>query len=145
MNGKSIPNQGVKAMTIFIITQIYFVVSHLWRRISLLTFLGVVLAFGGVSKGWSAELPSEPSEALLVNEDVNIITGLYTREYSLTGAEVVDYKTDRVNEEQMAVRVEYYRPQIENYARVVAAQTGLAISEISRRLVFLSAGRVVNL
>ena len=31
----------------------------------------------------------------MVNEDVNIITGLYTREYSLTKDGHVDYKTAR--------------------------------------------------
>ncbi len=39
--------------------------------------------------------PQEPSEAYLVHEDVNIITGLYTREYSLTNNSIVDYKTAR--------------------------------------------------
>lgn len=39
--------------------------------------------------------PQEPSENYLVHEDVNIMTGLYTREYSLTGTGIVDYKTAR--------------------------------------------------
>lgn len=39
--------------------------------------------------------PQEPNEDFLVNEDVNIITGLYTREYSLSGTGIVDYKTAR--------------------------------------------------
>ncbi len=53
--------------------------------------LTVVLAhaaFGG-------NLPQELAEKYLVNEDVNIITGLYTREYSLLGDKTVDYKTAR--------------------------------------------------
>ena len=40
-------------------------------------------------------LPTEPGEEYLINEDVNIITGLYTREYSLAGNDTVDYKTAR--------------------------------------------------
>ncbi|HEX2056176.1 MAG TPA: hypothetical protein VHF07_06765 [Nitrospiraceae bacterium] len=40
-------------------------------------------------------LPSEPGEEHLVNEDVNIINGLYTREYSLRGDGIIDYRTAR--------------------------------------------------
>jgi hypothetical protein len=40
-------------------------------------------------------LPAEPCEEHLVNEDVNIVTGLYTREYSLRGDGVIDYRTAR--------------------------------------------------
>ncbi|MEC4679193.1 MAG: hypothetical protein VST67_00670, partial [Nitrospirota bacterium] len=50
-----------------------------------ITTLGIGLAlvlFGGeMTLAWTP--PPEPSEASLINEDVNIITGLYTREYSL--------------------------------------------------------------
>lgn len=44
---------------------------------------------------FAASPPMEPSEEYLVHEDVNIITGLYAREYSLDGSGVVDYKTAR--------------------------------------------------
>ncbi len=40
-------------------------------------------------------LPTEPAEDFLVNEDVNIATGLYTREYSLHKNGVIDYRTAR--------------------------------------------------
>ena len=40
-------------------------------------------------------LAQEPTEEYLFNEDINIITGLYTREYSLQQDGVVDYKTAR--------------------------------------------------
>jgi hypothetical protein len=40
-------------------------------------------------------LPTEPVEEFLVNEDVNIATGLYTREYSLHNDGVIDYRTAR--------------------------------------------------
>ncbi|WP_447970592.1 hypothetical protein [Nitrospira sp. M1] len=39
--------------------------------------------------------PIEPEKTYLVNEDVNVIAGLYFREYSLTGNGVIDYKTAR--------------------------------------------------
>ena len=60
-------------------------------------------------------------------------------------AEVLDYKTDQVDEDDLQSRVDYYAPQLRSYARVVAAQTGLAVSDIRQRLCFLSLGRVVDL
>lgn len=51
------------------------------------------LVVGG--NGMAADMPNEPGEANLIHEDVNIITGLYFREYSLKGDETVDYKTAR--------------------------------------------------
>lgn len=59
-------------------------------------------------------------------------------------AEVIDYKTDRVEGEALKQRVDFYRPQLENYARVVAIQTGLDLEKIGRKLVFLSARSVVE-
>lgn len=53
-----------------------------------------LVLFGGEMV--KAEMPPhEPEEAYLVDEDVNIVTGLYTREYSLRQDGVVDYKTAR--------------------------------------------------
>ena len=57
--------------------------------------LGVVLMTCIADSALAGSPPPEPSEGYLVNEDVNIITGLYTREYSLTENGVVDYKTAR--------------------------------------------------
>lgn len=58
--------------------------------------LGGMLAMSlTTSPAFAASLPLEPDETHLVREDVNIITGLYTREYSLTDTGVVDYKTAR--------------------------------------------------
>jgi ATP-dependent helicase/nuclease subunit A len=60
-------------------------------------------------------------------------------------AEVLDYKTDRVDGGKgLAAKAEYYRPQLEAYGRVVAAQTGLAADRVRLRLAFLGAGRVVD-
>ncbi|HBP86596.1 MAG: hypothetical protein KC592_00840 [Nitrospira sp.] len=57
---------------------------------------GLLLSLGLVGSGIAAaDMPNEPSEANLINEDVNIITGLYIREYSLKGDGIVDYKTAR--------------------------------------------------
>ena len=66
------------------------ILSNIQRSLMLLIFL---MSMATASHAQSP--PSEPSEDHLINEDVNIITGLYTRAYSLQGNGVVDYKTAR--------------------------------------------------
>jgi ATP-dependent exoDNAse (exonuclease V) beta subunit len=60
-------------------------------------------------------------------------------------AEIADYKTDAIAEADVAGRVAHYRPQLEAYGRVVAAQTGLAPEDVRLRLIFLGPARVVDL
>lgn len=62
-----------------------------------LTTVGVLLCsiLVSVPSSHGQTLPAEPGEEKLVDEDVNIVTGLYTREYSLQGNGVVDYRTAR--------------------------------------------------
>ncbi len=65
------------------------------KKCSLYWMYGILLSFVMEGNGIAANMPKEPNEAYLINEDVNIITGLYIREYSLQGDGVVDYKTAR--------------------------------------------------
>ena len=57
--------------------------------------IGLALVIGMAGWAQAGTLPPEPSEPSLINEDVNIITGLYTGEYSLAGNRIVDDKTAR--------------------------------------------------
>ena len=57
--------------------------------------LSLLLSLVNPGLVFATALPQEPDDQLLVNEDVNIITGLYTREYSLHNDGVIDYKTAR--------------------------------------------------
>lgn len=57
--------------------------------------LALAIVAGTVGGAWASTLPPEPDEEYLVNEDVNIVTGLYIREYSLASDGVVDYRTAR--------------------------------------------------
>jgi hypothetical protein len=60
------------------------------------TLLFVTILFlSPAAMGFLQILPSEPGEENLVNEDINIVTGLYTREYSLHNNGIVDYRTAR--------------------------------------------------
>lgn len=63
----------------------------------------------------------------------------------VVAAEVVDFKTDRIaadDEARLAERTEHYRPQIEEYCRVVKSTYGLADPDVRGTLVFLNAGVV---
>ncbi|GJL52751.1 MAG: hypothetical protein NPIRA01_39780 [Nitrospirales bacterium] len=64
---------------------------HLNLSLAMFFFLSFTVA----RSTWAQLLPTEPEEDYLVNEDVNIVTGLYTREYSLQQDGRVDYKTAR--------------------------------------------------
>ncbi|MBW2313588.1 MAG: UvrD-helicase domain-containing protein [Deltaproteobacteria bacterium] len=67
------------------------------------------------------------------------------RDESVIWADVLDYKTDILTEDELPERVAYYRPQLEHYGRVVAAQTGLATDAIRMRLAFLHLGRIIDI
>ena len=57
--------------------------------------IGVVLVLCQTGTSWAENPPPEPGESALINEDVNVMTGLYIREYSLQDNGVVDYRTAR--------------------------------------------------
>jgi ATP-dependent helicase/nuclease subunit A len=59
------------------------------------------------------------------------------------GLQIVDYKTDRVDERTIDARVDYYRPQMDLYRRAIHALTGHPVAQV--HLVFLSARRVITL
>ena len=65
------------------------------KRNIFLAIGGFVLMISIAGTVRAESLPLEPTDEYLVNEDVNIITGLYIREYSLDGTGIVDYKTAR--------------------------------------------------
>ncbi|MDR4493489.1 MAG: hypothetical protein AB7P17_00250 [Nitrospirales bacterium] len=66
---------------------------HSWYHIVLAVVFCFGISTGG--NGLAATPPAEPGEEYLVKEDVNIITGLYIREYSLSRDGVVDFRTAR--------------------------------------------------
>jgi hypothetical protein len=66
--------------------------APLYPRFALFLMLSFGIAIYSVSAGGP---PAEPGEENLVNEDVNLQNGLYTREYSLRGDGTIDYRTAR--------------------------------------------------
>ncbi len=66
------------------------------RNAVIRTLIAVILLIGAwAGPALAKELPVEPDERYLVSEDVNYFTGFYTREYSLAGNGIVDYRTAR--------------------------------------------------
>jgi ATP-dependent exoDNAse (exonuclease V) beta subunit len=54
------------------------------------------------------------------------------------GAEVVDFKTDRLDgDKEKKERAEYYRPQLEAYAEAVSKLTGLSREKVSTRIAWV--------
>lgn len=64
---------------------------------------------------------------------------------TLVAADVIDFKSDAVDESTLQAKIEYYRPQLEAYRRAVSQFAGLALNRIAARLVFVETGQVVNL
>jgi len=70
---------------------------------------------------------------------------LLSQQGRLVGAEIIDYKTDQrdLKEELHSWqkrRVEYHRPQLQTYAKVVSSMMSLPLDKIECSLVLLSAG-----
>lgn len=86
--------------------------------------------------------------AFALREDDALLTGAIDRVVLLfhgsrvVAADIVDFKTDYVDESNLASKVEYYRPQIDAYRRAVVRLTGLDSFRVSARLLFVEAGIV---
>ena len=64
---------------------------------------------------------------------------------NLVAADVIDFKSDPVDDSELSSRIEYYRPQLDGYRHAVSKFTGLPIEKVSARIVFLENDCVVNL
>jgi ATP-dependent helicase/nuclease subunit A len=85
--------------------------------------------------------PQTGAAALLSGQFDRVVIGI--RGGRAVWAEIVDFKTDRVaDEEGLMGRVEMYRPQVRAYRRAAGALLG--IEEVSARLAFTRAGKVVE-
>lgn len=61
-----------------------------------------------------------------------------------TRARLLDYKTDRVDDDTLDDRVEHYRGQIDAYRGALATMLGLEPSAVEAALIFVGDGRVVS-
>lgn len=60
-------------------------------------------------------------------------------------AEIIDYKTDRLDDHEIPERAAHYRPQLDAYARAVAAMYDIPLDRCVATLVFLDPKRVESL
>ena len=60
-------------------------------------------------------------------------------------ADVIDFKSDIIEENQLQQKIEYYQPQLQAYRQAAARLTGLELDQVSLRLVFVEIGKVINL
>ena len=89
-----------------------------------------------------------------VRDDGRLLSGLIDRlvllydQDRLVAADILDYKTDAVNENDpnaLDRLVAHYRPQLEAYRRAVATMFRLPGDKITARLLFVSPGVVRSL
>ncbi|HND50737.1 MAG TPA: UvrD-helicase domain-containing protein [Pirellulaceae bacterium] len=108
------------------------------------------VAAGKVASGLRCEVVNERSfavrhEGRLLVGTIDRLVEIY-RDDALVGLDIVDFKTDFISEgdeEALAAKVAYYRPQVEAYREAMMLSTGLASGFVRCRLVFLALGRVV--
>jgi ATP-dependent exoDNAse (exonuclease V) beta subunit len=105
--------------------------------------LSTALASGKVQ----LELHREQSFA--VRLDDAIVQGsfdrllLFRHADKVLAIDILDFKTDRVDDpEQLARRIEFYRPQLEEYRRAAAKQYQLDAGRVAARLLFVSQGEL---
>ncbi|MEO6436327.1 MAG: 3'-5' exonuclease, partial [Tepidisphaeraceae bacterium] len=79
----------------------------------------------------------DPQDRVMVRSRLDLLVA------TARGLEIVDYKTDRVTEQTLDQRVEFYRPQMELYRRAVQEMTGQPPAAV--HLVFLHPRRIVTM
>ena len=107
-------------------------------------------ATGNAASGLRFEVVNERSfavrhEGRLLVGTIDRLVEIY-RDDALVGLDIVDFKTDYIaegDEEALAAKVAYYRPQVEAYREAMMLSTGLASGFVRCRLVFVALGRVV--
>jgi hypothetical protein len=63
----------------------------------------------------------------------------------LVAADIIDFKSDVVDDAKLQSRIEHYRPQMEVYRRAVSRFAKIPIECIATRLVFSHPRQVINL
>ncbi len=73
---------------------------------------------------------------------------LVTRNDNVVGADIIDYKTDRIDpddpERTLEARCEYYRGQLRTYAQGLSASMQIPVEMINTRLAFVGSGIVTR-
>jgi ATP-dependent exoDNAse (exonuclease V) beta subunit len=100
----------------------------------------------------TAELRAEAYRELpfALRDDKSLLTGamdrVVVRRFGdvVHDVEVLDFKTDGVDEETLEAKVDHYRPQLEAYRRAASRVFAVELERVRARLVFVRAGRVAE-
>src|SRR5690606_16777840 len=86
-----------------------------------------------------------PDGDQLLNGSIDRLV-LISRDGTPVAAEIIDFKTDALPENEQAIqdKIEHYRQQMAAYAYAVSTIYGLPPERIAARLVLLALGRVEN-
>ena len=60
-------------------------------------------------------------------------------------AEVIDWKTDRVDDGELEEKITYYAPQLSSYRLAASRLLGISAEKVSVSLVFISIGKVCDI
>jgi ATP-dependent exoDNAse (exonuclease V) beta subunit len=94
---------------------------------------------------------AENERSFAIRDGGQLLTGFIDRLVLLSsdgrviGAEILDYKTDAVDpqdEDDVAAKVDHYRPQLQAYRRAVSKLTYLPMERILASLIFVESGLV---
>ncbi len=102
------------------------------------------------------EVFSEEAFAVVLNDDESPNGEIFTQgeidrlvliyeNHQLVAVDVIDFKSDVIDDDNLTDRIKFYRPQIETYRAAVAQTTGLEIEKVGSKLVFVRSGQVINL
>jgi hypothetical protein len=121
------------------------------QRYARLTPLGFPAPCDAELAGKAPVARAENERPFAIRDGGQLLTGFIDRLVLLSsdrrviGAEVLDYKTDAVDphdEDDVAAKVDHYRPQLQAYRRAVSKLTHLPMERILARLIFVESGLV---
>ncbi|MEM9412310.1 MAG: 3'-5' exonuclease, partial [Planctomycetota bacterium] len=108
---------------------------HVEKRMAVL-----MSQFGGKSSEANAPTSSKTMVEGIVDRLV-----LVFENGKAVAAEIVDFKSDQIDDTNLTDRIQHYRPQLETYQLAVEEALGIPANRISTRLVFVHSGHVIQL
>ncbi len=63
----------------------------------------------------------------------------------IVGAEVIDWKTDSIDEGELSEKIDHYAPQLSSYRLAASGLLGIPIEQVTAKLVFVSTDQVLDI
>ena len=84
------------------------------------------------------------SQSTLLEGQIDRLVLVYQGD-QIVAADVIDFKSDLIDDSLLQGRIEHYRPQLTAYREAVSKSARIPLEKIAARLVFVESGKVVNL